>query len=197
MSIAEASTPITNASRPATRSPSPEEMRRLEGDAGVEFVDGHLVEQTVSAESVRIGGNIVTKLNNANLEKSVRVYQDGLSYQCFADAPKKYRQPDASVITKARLAEAGIVGDIGIMPIAPDLAVEVVSPGDSANTLRRKLDEYRAAGFGQVWLVYPELHGVHLWRADGYVADLNGEDEITAGPLLPAFRCKVSELFED
>ena len=97
----------------------------------------------------------------------------------------------------SRLRESGIFGDVPTMTIPPDLAVEVVSPGDLANALRRKFDEYRAAGFGQIWLVYPELHGVHVWRADGFVADLSAEDEITIGPLLPAFRCKVAELFED
>lgn len=181
----------------AERDPTPKQMRRIEDEAGVEFVDGKLVEQRVSKESVRIGGKIVRLLGNANVEQSVEVYQDGLSYRCFADAPKKYRKPDVSVVAKARLAGAGITDDIGVMPIPPDLAVEVVSPGDSANALRRKLDEYRGAGFGQVWLVYPELHGVYVWRSDGFLADLGNEDEITAGPLLPAFRCKVSAFFED
>ena len=188
---------VANVPTVAERDPTPKQMRRIEDEAGVEFVDGKLVEQTMSAESVRIGGNIVTLLNIANAEKAVRVYQDGLSYKCFPDSPGKYRKPDASVITKARLAEANLMRDIGIMPIPPDLAVEVVSPGDSANALRRKFDEYRAAGFGQVWLVYPELQGVHLWRADGYAADLSAEDEITVGPLLPAFQCKVAKLFDD
>ena len=151
----------------------------------------------MSKESVRIGTTIVRLLGNANAGKSVEVYMDGLAYRCFPDLPKLYRKPDVSVVSKARLRKAAITGDIGVMPIAADLAVEVISPRDLANDVRRKLDEYRAAKFGQVWLVYPELHGVFTWREGGRVDDLSAEDEITVGTLLPEFRCKVSAFFED
>ncbi len=180
------------------RVPTPLEMWRIEDEAGIEFADGQLVERENSARACSTAGHICYLLSTAASQtKGVKIYTGGLAYNCFSNRPHLYRKPNVSVMRVSRLREAGIVGDVPTMPIPPDLAVEVVSPRDSANALRRKFDEYRAAGFGQAWLVYPELKGVHLWRADGYAADLSAEDEIKAGPLLPAFRCRVAELFDD
>jgi hypothetical protein len=61
-------------------------------------------------------------------------------YQCFPDDPGKVRKPDASFIQAARLA----VEDEpeGWARIAPDLAVEVVSPNDLFEAVAIKVREY-------------------------------------------------------
>ena len=175
--------------------PLPADLLRIEEEPGVEYVDGRIVEHSMSKESVRVATRIARLLGNADPdERLVEVYGDSLAYRCFPDDPSRFRKPDVSVVTKARLAEAGIVGDIGVMPLRPDLAVEVVSPDDNAYELAVKVEEYIAAGFPQVWVAMPPTRTVTVHVADG-ATELRREDEILVGHALPAFRCKVSDFF--
>ena len=68
-------------------------------------------------------------------------------------------------------------GDIapkGWVKIPPDLAVEVVSPNDSASELEEKLDDYRTAGVPLIWVIYPELRKVKILRQEGPAGESEG-----------------------
>ena len=80
-------------------------------------------------------------------------------------------------------------------PVAPDLAVEVASPNDLGRELRVKVEEYLRAGVRLVWLVDPETRSIEVVRADGGVARLYEQDELSGEDVLPDFRCRVAELF--
>jgi Uma2 family endonuclease len=116
-----------------------------------------------------------------------------MGYQCFPDEPGKFRKPDVSVVSTARLVD--IDSTTGFMPIAPDLAIEVVSPNDLASELADKIEEYLHNGFPLVWIVQPSTHTVTIHRGDGSVSHLHADDEITGESALPTFRCKVAEFF--
>ena len=79
---------------------------------------------------------------------------------------------------------------------APDIAVEVVSPSDTAAEIARKVAEYLAAGSQRVWVVYPAGRRVVVHRADGSVLSYGGDDVITDEELLPGFSLPLSEIFE-
>ena len=64
---------------------------------------------------------------------------------------------------------SGAAGYRGCLPqgwgkIPPDLAVEVVSPNDSADALEEKLDDYQKVGVPLVWVIYPEPRTVKVFR---------------------------------
>jgi Uma2 family endonuclease len=63
------------------------------------------------------------------------------------------RGPDISFIAKARIPREGLPQ--GFPRMAPDLAVEIVSPSNRAGDIRDKLSDYFEAGVRQVWVVYP------------------------------------------
>ncbi len=77
---------------------------------------------------------------------------------------------------------------------APDLAIEVVSPTDTAKHLKRKVDAYFAGGAKSVWVVYPEAKSVEVLTGN-VGRNLTQQDTIN-DPLLPGFSCPVSAFFE-
>ena len=107
--------------------------------------------------------------------------------------PDTVRAPDAAFVSNERLPAEGLPR--GYFQGAPDLAVEVVSPGDSAAEVRGKAEEWLQAGARLVWLVYPESRAVTVFRSREDVRTLASTDELTGEPVLPGFRCRVEELF--
>ena len=97
--------------------------------------------------------------------------------------------PDVSVISRDRLG-----GESRIFQGSPDLAIEIVSPFDTAKHLKRKVDVYLEGGSKSVWVVYPDAKSVTLYAGDSvreFKADQNIED-----PILPGFSASVASFFE-
>ena len=81
--------------------------------------------------------------------------------------------------------------------VAPDLAVEVVSPTDLAEELMDKVAEYFQAGVRLVWVVYPRLRLIHVYESLTQVRGLTAADELDGGAVLPGFRTPVAALFPE
>jgi Uma2 family endonuclease len=172
---------------------TPDDLLRLPDRNGYELSGGQLVERPVSKESSRIGATVVWLLRQAAAARNdVEVFGADLGYQCFPNDPQLVRKPDASAIRREKLAG---LGDPGFMPIPADLVVEVVSPNDISANLREKVEEYISAGFGRVWVIYPDARLLDVYGSGGLVATLHENDEITGEPALPDFRCRVAEFF--
>ena len=103
------------------------------------------------------------------------------------------RLPDVSFVAAARLPAEG--EPEGIWPIAPDLAVEIISPNDLWEKVHDKIGDYFAAGVRQVWLVSPEHKTVTVYHSPLQVTILTEEDELTCEEILPGFRCRLREIF--
>ncbi len=78
---------------------------------------------------------------------------------------------------------------------APDLAVEVVSPTNTAREMDQRVSDYFAAGCRRVWVAYPEEREVYIHGLAG-VTRRRGDDVLEDAELLPGFSVKVSSLFE-
>lgn len=107
--------------------------------------------------------------------------------------------PDLVWISRDR--EAGAVDEKGHFRLAPELVVEVLSPG-RANEVRDrevKLGLYSRRGVSEYWLVDWQAHTVDVFRRMGdalhHVATLAGDDALTS-PLLPGFRCPLASLWQ-
>ncbi len=82
-------------------------------------------------------------------------------------------------------------------PGAPDLAIEVISPGDDAAQILDQVRIYLDAGTEQVLLLYPEQIEVHQYRrGSSSVQTYRGPDTLDLTSLLPDLRISVSRLFE-
>ena len=107
--------------------------------------------------------------------------------------PDVVRAPDVSFVTKARIPATGIPA--GYWPLAPDLAVEVISPSDRLSDVHTKLAAYFSAGTRLVWVVEPETQVVYAYRSLHDVQAIGEDGELSGGDVLPGFRCAVRRLF--
>jgi Uma2 family endonuclease len=107
--------------------------------------------------------------------------------------PDTVRAPDIAFIHKDRLS--GELPEEAFWPGAPDLAVEVVSPGDTYREVDEKAKKWIAAGAKLVWVVNPLQQTVNVYRPDGLIGTLGVKDELTGEVVLPGFRCRVGEIF--
>jgi len=105
--------------------------------------------------------------------------------------PQTVRGPEVSFVRTARLQDPDAYFDG-----APDLAVEIVSPGDDASDLRRKINQYLDAGTAVVWVIYPQSRQVEVHGPDKTVRILGVEDTLEAGELLPGFQLSVRAVVE-
>jgi Uma2 family endonuclease len=81
------------------------------------------------------------------------------------------------------------------LDVAPELIVEILSPGDRWDEVNDKLTEYFAIGVQMVWVVDPKRKQFHLYRALTEVEILTAEDDISGGEVLSGFSVGVAELF--
>ena len=160
-----------------------------------ELVDGQLVERNMSAQSSWVGARLVHFLwNHCESHPDGDVFQADCSYQCFPDAPDKVRRPDGSYIQRGRLSKEQF--EHGHVRIAPDLAIEVVSPNDLAYEVDEKVEEYLRAGVRLVWVVNPETRIVEVHRADGTVSKFHEHETISGEDVIAGFSCKIADLFQ-
>ncbi len=102
--------------------------------------------------------------------------------------------PDVSYVSAERFPPEGEPS--GKWEIAPDLAVEVVSPTDIWDKVNEKIEEYFAAGVQQVWLVSLPLERVIIYDSPTQTITLTADEELTSERLLPGFKCRVADLFQ-
>ncbi|MCS6880702.1 MAG: Uma2 family endonuclease [Oscillochloridaceae bacterium] len=107
--------------------------------------------------------------------------------------PATVRAPDVYYVRAERLPETGVPE--GFWTIAPDLAVEIVSPSDSADGLHEKVRDYLAAGASAVWVVYPRSRSITVHTPDGLARTYGPEASLESPDLLPGFSLKIADLF--
>jgi Uma2 family endonuclease len=105
--------------------------------------------------------------------------------------PATVRGPDVAFWSIARQPA---IPD-GYFEIPPDLAVEVLSPDDRRGDVRAKIKQYIFYGVPLIWLVDPEMRTVLVYRGTPRGGELDEEDTLDGGEVLPGFACKVAELF--
>lgn len=170
----------------------------ITGDRLYELVDGILLEKAMGwAESrlaVRIGHFIQTYLDANNL--GVLAGADG----GIRFALDLVRMPDVSFVSwdaaddPAELVRPGVA----FLPVPPDLAIEVLSPGNTPSEMAIKLGEYAKAGVKLVWYVDPARREVDVYpkgRAKGKKT-VGIDGVLDGGAVLPGFTLSVATIFE-
>ena len=127
--------------------------------------------------------------------------QSGLGYALSNDSgvlternPDTVRGADVCYYSHARWPRAQL--GKSLPPVPPDVAVEVVSPGNRLAKIMKKVSEYLEAGVALVWVIYPTRRQVVIYRAaEDDSMTLHETDVIENLPELPGFRCTVSDFF--
>ena len=111
----------------------------------------------------------------------------------LARNPDTVRGPDAAYVSAERFASTVRRGPF--FEGAPDLAVEVLSPGNTRREIAAKVRDYLAAGAGAVWVVDPSRGTVMVHSPDRGSETLTGGDVLDGGTILPGFRLRINKLF--
>ena len=173
---------------------SVEEFDRLvePDDLSYELDEGELVVMTKPRP---LHNRIVLRLTVA-IEKYLESHPIGEVFNpdnLFVLGPNTKRAPDVSFVRAERASRIDPNADI---PGAPDLAVEVLSPNDTAAAIRRKIRQYLSAGAKCVWIVYPETREVEIWRDRAKPEKILQDTDLLEAPgLLPGFSIRIGALF--
>jgi Uma2 family endonuclease len=162
-------------------------------DKRTELVRGRLVvRETAGYEHGRVAADLLVRIAGhvrANALGVVLAAETGFTLQ---RRPDTVRAPDVAFIRADRLPPPGIRG---FPELAPDLAVEVRSPGDTRPEVAEKVADWLAAGAALVWVVDPIARTVVVHAPGRVPHTLGAEDTLDGGDVLPVFQVRVVELF--
>lgn len=111
----------------------------------------------------------------------------------IASNPDTVRAPDIAFVRHQRISAGALPR--GYFPGAPDLAVEVVSPGDTAPKVADKVQDWLGAGTQLVWVLYPPRHLIEVNRIEGESSTLRSGDLLDGENVVPGFSLPVDEIF--
>lgn len=139
---------------------------------------------------------IVTNRLSAYL--TLYVIENGLGEVTAAETGFKLKNnstvgADVAFIGKENLARFGVPD--AFFPVAPDLAVEVTSPGNTSDEITTKVEDYLSSGSRLVWIVYPKRKVVVVYRANNMVSFLHETDELDGEDVIANFRLPLAKIF--
>lgn len=155
-----------------------------------EFIGGEIVEMVSNNYSSLIAmliGSLMT----------IFVRQHNLGWVTGADGGYKVSGeryiPDVAFVSKQRQPQPSREA---YNPLAPDLAVEVLSPTDDESDMRFKVVNYLRAGT-MVWVVNPDKKQVEVYAPDAAPKTVGIDDVLDGGGVLPGFTLPVKDIFPE
>jgi len=166
-----------------------DELEKLSLPYPAELYDGKVVFKMPSFAHGVIQSNIAHGLRDYLESQPIGLVSGDANFRLWPERATQSRAPDVSFILKERLPK-----DLyHYLPLAPDLAVEILSPDDSFMKMMEKVDEYLSQGVKLVWIVIASTREVLVCTAQGKVSV---RDTLTAPDLLPGFELPVQNIFE-
>jgi Uma2 family endonuclease len=158
-----------------------------------ELVDGILVAKTVGLFESKLAIRIACLL--ANFVHSRKLGQIFGESGMMKLQPGLIRIPDVSFVSKARLKTIAFRPGSRLEPLVPELAVEVLSAGNTKKEMDDKLVDYFDAGVQLVWYVDPRVPQVTVSRGVDQLEVLKPPAMLTGDPVLPGLAISLTELF--
>jgi len=158
-----------------------------------ELVDGTLVEKAMGFEASIVAGTILSLLRYFVSRQRLGLVSgaDG-----FFRLPSSTRAPDVAFLNRDRLPN-GRFPQQAHPQLAPNLVVEVLSPGNTRAEMARKRMEYFLAGVELIWMVDCPHRSVAIYTSPTEFVVVGEADTIDGGTVLPGFSCAVADFFTD
>jgi Uma2 family endonuclease len=157
-----------------------------------ELVDGVLIEKDMASfesyVAMLLGHFLISFLDEHDL--GIVLGSDGM----LRLAPGLIRIPDVSFISWRQLPER-VFPDDPIASLSTDSAVEIISAGNTAGEMRRKLRDYFAAGTRLMWLISPKTQSAEVYTSPRQRKKLIEADSLDGGSVLPGFELPLRTLF--
>lgn len=147
-----------------------------------------------------INGNLYRLFANSLWKTSCKVYAAPFDVRLIRFNTEKNKeittvvQPDICVICDPEKLDArGCIG-------APDLVVEILSPGNSKTEMRDKFDLYEEAGVREYWLVHPEERTVQIYQLNEFGKYIGlrpfVDDDLVGTAIIPGLMVDLRDVFE-
>jgi len=167
-------------------------LRTPQADKRVDLVRGIL---RVREPAGYLHGEITARLckllmDHVDARALGRVLAAETGFKLNAD-PDTVRAADIAFIRQARLPDPR---PAGYAALAPDLAVEVLSPGDRPGEVLAKVGDWLSAGTRLVWVVDPERRLARVYRHDGTEAFVTADGALDGEDVLPGFTCSFASI---
>ena len=104
------------------------------------------------------------------------------------------RMPDVSFVSWSRLPDRAVTKE-AVLAAAPDLAIEILSKGNTPKEMERKLREYFDAGVTLVWYIDPATHSAVSYASIDQPVPHDQDTPLDASPVLPGFQLSLKTLF--
>lgn len=177
-----------------TRLVTAEELMALGEDVRYELLDGELVEMApTSGDHGVIAFRLATRVDR--YEPS-RTLVEGVTAEAgfvLRRDPDVLVAPDLAFVRLERLPPPA--ARVGAWELAPDIAVEVLSPSDRPSRVALKVSRYQDAGTELVWVVDPRARTVTVHERGHEVRVLGPDDVLDGGEVIPGLVVPVAELF--
>jgi Uma2 family endonuclease len=172
-----------------------EDLPREPDHKGFELIDGEWIEKPMSNTAAIVESNLDGQLFNHIRPTRSGLLMTGNAAYRLPNSKNRIRKPDLSFVATGRTVPSR--DDDGSWPIAPDLAIEVISPNELAEEVETKLNEYLRAGVRLVWILYIPTKNVWAYKQDGTAKLYRSTDLLVGEDVLPGFSVPVGELFEE
>ncbi len=158
-----------------------------------ELVDGVLVEKTMDTYESLLAVALQFALQTY-LEKNPIgvVLGEGGPLRIL---PDRVRIPDVSVILWERFPDRRLPRE-AVFTVAPDLAIEILSEGNTEDEMQMKLNEYRQAGVRLVWYIDPRRRTAVVYTLGGPSHTFDEDGVLTGADVLPGFSMSLRQLFD-
>lgn len=162
------------------------------GDRLCELVDGVLVEKAMGASESLLTGTLIYYLMDYLMKKPLGILlaPDG----ALRLMPGLVRAPDISFISWDTIGAEEFPND-PIPALFPDLAVEVLSKGNTKKEMERMVADYLEHGTRLVWLIHPGKKTVEVVAPGEERRSLGAVDSLDGGPVLPGYSLPLKSLF--
>ena len=159
-----------------------------------ELIEGVLVEKVMGLRESCLAGMLIHLLRTFLSGRRMGTVSapDGM----LRLGPGLVRIPDVAFISWDKFSERRLP-DEPIPDLAPDLAVEVLSPSNTKREMERKLQEYFEHGVRLVWLVDPDQRTVEVFTAPDQSVVLHEDQTLDGGEVLPGFSLPLRQLFAE
>ncbi len=136
-----------------------DELERTSLPYPAELYNGKVVFKMANPEHGKIQVKIAKRIDNYLDENPIGDVMTETNFKLWPDRPQESRIPDVAFVKKGRLPDDWR----RFPPIAPDLAIEIVSPGDDFFEVLDKVDAYLEQGAQIVWLIMSK--NARYWSA--------------------------------
>ncbi len=157
-----------------------------------ELIDGVLLEKTMGYYESFLAAQLIRFLAAFSEQHDLGIVAgaDG-TIKLF---PEQVRIPDVSFVGWEQLPGRRLPA-APIPQLIPDLAVEIISEGNTRREMERKLRDYFQAGVRLVWYVYPATRSIRVFTSPESSTELTGDAVLDGGDVLPGFQLSLAKLF--